>query len=75
MKNTRTAQENTPPRGFRPHQIAVALGIPRSSVYGLIRRGELTAVRYGRHGLVVLEQDLLRFLANHRTSTAGLSGP
>lgn len=50
------------PQGFKPIEVARALGIPRSSVYALIRSGELPAVKYGRSGLIVLAEDLQSFL-------------
>lgn len=50
---------------YRPAEVARMLGIPRSTLYDLIRRGELRSVRVGkpRRGiLLVPAEELVRLL-------------
>ncbi len=57
--------ENQPPTGFRVADIAKALRLPRSTVYRLVRTGDLPAVRI-RGVILILADDLSRFLTQHR---------
>lgn len=57
-------------KGYRPAQVARMLGLPRSTVYDIISRGELPAVRFGRV-IIVLESDLRSALERGRVSGAG----
>ena len=68
MKNKKSARPRPKslPQGFKPSVVARALGLPRSTVYSLIKSRELPAVRYGRQGLIVLATDLREFLAKRR---------
>ncbi len=56
-----------PPRAFRVADLSRSLRIPRSTLYRLIKEGELRAVRYSQQGLIVLEDDLAAFLSTRRT--------
>ncbi|MCP3999265.1 MAG: helix-turn-helix domain-containing protein, partial [bacterium] len=58
---TKTPPEKLPPLGFRVADIAKALRLPRSTVYRLVRTGELPAVRI-RGIVLVLADDLSEFL-------------
>ena len=57
-----------PPRAYRVAELSRSLGIPRSTLYRLIKEGQLRAVRYSQHGVIVLEEDLSDFLARRRTA-------
>jgi excisionase family DNA binding protein len=46
-------------------QVCVALGIGRTSIYSLIKSGQLRAVKIGRR-TIVLSEDLDRYLAGLR---------
>jgi len=50
--------------------VAQRTGIPKSSLYALIKHNELIAVRYSQNGLIILESDLLDFLNSRRTGGA-----
>ena len=67
MKNQGTSLDNLggPPSGYRPMQIAKALGLSKSLVYDAIRKGDLPAVQVGT-ALIVLEADLQRWLEDRR---------
>jgi excisionase family DNA binding protein len=55
------AQTPTPRLAFRPSEISKMLGIPRSTCYELIRRGELRSIRLGspHHGILLVPADEL----------------
>ncbi len=57
--------ENQPPTGFRVADIAKALRLPRSTVYRLVRTGELPSIRI-RGVILILADDLSQFLTQHR---------
>lgn len=46
---------------FKPEEVALLLGVGRNAIYGLIKRGELKAIRVGRR-LVVPRQEVERLL-------------
>ena len=59
------AQTPTPRLAFRPAEVAQMLGIPRSTLYDMIRRGDLRSVRVGsapRGILLVPAEELTRLL-------------
>jgi excisionase family DNA binding protein len=51
------------PLAYGIPQVCRLTGLGRTTIYGAIKSGDLTARRYGRR-TVVLEHDLLRFLDN-----------
>ena len=53
--------------GYRVHELARSLGLPKSTLYDMIRRGELRAIRSGRV-LVVLAEDLEGWKKDRRVS-------
>ena len=67
MKNQGTSPDNStgPLSGYRPLQIAKALGLSKSLVYAAIRNGELKAIQIGT-ALIVMEADLQRWLEDRR---------
>lgn len=62
-------EEDRPPRAWRVRQVARQLGMPSSSIYRAIERGDLVAVRIGR-SLIVLADDLDAFLRERRGGNA-----
>ena len=67
---------------YRVGELAHALGLPRSTLYDIVRRGDLRATKVGR-GLVIFVEDLLEWkdtcrnksptgdkLANHRVNAS-----
>lgn len=65
MERRSEDQPTVPPRGWRVAELSQSLGIPKSSIYRFISRGELPVVRYGT-SVVVLDADLQEFLARRR---------
>jgi excisionase family DNA binding protein len=62
---------DTPIRTFTVPEVArdyLRCSVP--NVHGLIKRGELVAIRYGRR-TIVDSRDLEDFMAQHRTKRAG----
>ena len=59
------------PRAFRIAEVSESLSIPRSSLYALIKAGELSAIRFSGRGMIVLEDELNRFLMKRRTNGSG----
>jgi excisionase family DNA binding protein len=55
----------TLPRLYSPRELSELTGIPRSSWYGLIARGEVPAVRIGT-AVRVAAEDAERVLASRR---------
>ena len=53
--------------GYRVQELARSLGLPKSTLYDMIRRGELRAIRSGRV-LVVLAEDLEGWKKDQRVS-------
>jgi excisionase family DNA binding protein len=54
------------PRGLRPQEVAVRLGLPLATTYRLINQGVIPAYRLGPRVLVVPEEELGRVLERLR---------
>lgn len=67
MKELSPPQAAAMPTGHRVADIARCLGMPRGSVYRLIRLGILPACRVAPGTIVVLDDDLRAFLDSRRT--------
>ena len=65
----RTPDEPLPPQGFRVADLSRSLRIPRATLYAWIRARRLPAVAVGKV-LVVMQEDLERFLLENRTGHA-----
>lgn len=65
LANIRSAAGIASQRAAGIAQVCVALGIGRTSVYALIRSGQLRAVKIGRR-TIVLSEDLERYLGGLR---------
>lgn len=55
-------QASSIPRGLRPQEVAVRLGLPLTTTYRLIHQGVIPAYRLGPRVLVVPEEELGRVL-------------
>lgn len=60
------------PRTYSPKDVAIRLGLSVKVVRGAIRRGELTAFRYGRT-LLIEEGDLVRWRDRARARARGVT--
>lgn len=52
---------------YRVTELAIALGLPKSTLYDMIRRGDLSAVRSGRI-LLVFSEDIERWKHSRKTA-------
>jgi excisionase family DNA binding protein len=58
---------------LRPEEVAAILGLGRSTIYELLRSGELPAVHIGR-ATRIPARDLHRWIEQHSSGTGGSAG-
>lgn len=64
-----TKSEKREPKAYRVRQVAQLLNLPLSTVYDLVRRGEIPSIRLGngRRALVLVPADALEEVLQQNT--------